>query len=149
MAKEIAALQRTGTWKLVPCPPHVCHITSGSIKIKTCSDGSFERYKAHLATRGFQQEHGHDTDGTFTPIAHMTIVCTLLAREWFISQLDIKNAFLNGEPREEVHMQPPQDDMNDLRYVPSKLQFIDFFKKKKTTTQHRFYLSKFGMFDPP
>jgi hypothetical protein len=27
MAEEIAALERTGTWDLVPCPPCVCPIT--------------------------------------------------------------------------------------------------------------------------
>jgi hypothetical protein len=105
MAEEIAALERTGTWDLVPCPPHLRLITYKWVyKVKTHSDGSLEHYKAHLVTRGFQQEQGHDYDETFAPIAHMTTIHTLLAmvsiREWSTSQLDVKNIFLNGELRE-------------------------------------------------
>jgi hypothetical protein len=79
--------------------------------VKTSSDGSLEWYKARLVTRGFQQEQGRDYDETFAPVAHMTTIRTLLAvtsvREWSISQLDVKNAFLNGELREDVYMRPP------------------------------------------
>ena len=112
MAEEIAALERTGTWDLVPLPSHARPITCKWVyKIKTRSDGSLERYKARLVARGFQQEYGRDYDETFAPVAHMTTVRTLLAvasvRAWSISQLDVKNAFLNGELREEVYMRPP------------------------------------------
>ncbi|WVZ83156.1 hypothetical protein U9M48_030329 [Paspalum notatum var. saurae] len=102
MAEEIAALERTGTWDLVPTPSHVHPITCRWVyKVKTRSDGSLERYKARLVARGFQQEHGRDYDETFAPVAHMTTVRALLVvasvREWSISQLDVKIAFLNGE----------------------------------------------------
>lgn len=112
MAEEIAALERTGTWDLVPFPSHSRPITCKWVyKIKTRSDGSLERYKACLVARGFQQEHGRDYDETFAPVAHMTTVRTLLSvasvRHWSVSQLDVKNAFLNGELREEVYMHPP------------------------------------------
>jgi hypothetical protein len=112
MAEEITALERTGTWDLVPCPPRVCPITCKWVyKVKTRSDGSLERYKARLVARGFQQEQGRDYDETFAPVAHMTTIHTLLAmasiREWSISQLDVKNVFLNGELRKNVYMHPP------------------------------------------
>jgi hypothetical protein len=112
MAEEIATLERTGTWDLVSPPPGVCPITCKWVyKIKTRSDGSLECYKAHLVARGFQQEQGHDYDETFALVAHMTTVRTLLAvasvRHWSMSQLDVHNAFLNVEFREEVYMQPP------------------------------------------
>jgi hypothetical protein len=54
MAEEIAALEQTGTWDLVPCPPRVRPITCKWVyKVKTHSDGSLEHYKAHLVAHGF------------------------------------------------------------------------------------------------
>jgi hypothetical protein len=112
MAKGIAALERTDMWDLVPCPPHVYLITCKWVyKVKTRFDGSLERYKTHLVARGFQQEEDRDYDEIFAPVAHMTIIHTLLVvasvREWSISQLDIKNVFLNGELHEDIYMRPP------------------------------------------
>jgi hypothetical protein len=58
MVEEIAALEQTGMWDLVPCPPRVRLITCKWVyKVNTRSDGSPEQYKAHLVARGFQQEH--------------------------------------------------------------------------------------------
>ena len=79
MAEEIAALERTGTWDLVPLPPHVTPTTCKWVyKVKTHSDGSLERYKARLVAHSFQQEQGRDYEETFAPIAYMTTVRTLL-----------------------------------------------------------------------
>jgi hypothetical protein len=112
MAEKIAVLERTGTWDLVPYPPRVHPITcKWAYKVKTRSDGSLQRYKARLVARGFQQEHGRDYDETFAHVAHMTTIRTFLVvasvRGWSISQLDVKNAFLNDELREDVYMRPP------------------------------------------
>jgi hypothetical protein len=92
--------------------PRVRPITCKCVyKVKTRSDNSLECYKTCLVARGFQQEHSHDYDETFAPVAHMTTIHTLLEvasiREWSISQLDVKNVFVNGELHEDVYMHPP------------------------------------------
>ncbi|KAM0875014.1 hypothetical protein ACQ4PT_037075 [Festuca glaucescens] len=112
VTEKIATLERTGTWDVVTPPPSVRPTTCKWVyKIKTRSDGYLERYKALLVARGFQQEQSRDYDGSFALVAHMTTVRTLLAVasvcHWSVSRLDVKNAFLNGELREEVYMQPP------------------------------------------
>jgi len=77
--------------------------------IKSRSDGSLKRYKAHLVARGFQQEHWRGYDETFAFVADMHTIRTLLVvasvRQWSIFQFDVKYAFLNGELHE-VYMQP-------------------------------------------
>ena len=80
-------------------------------KIKTCFDGSIERYKALLVAKGFTQEYEIDYEETFTPIAYISSIRALLvvavASKWDLFPMDVKNAFLNGDLSEEVYMQPP------------------------------------------
>ena len=80
-------------------------------KIKTRSDRSTERYKTRLIAKGFTQEYGIDYEETFTLVALISSVRALLVvatiSKWDLFQMDVKNAFLNGDLSEEVYLQPP------------------------------------------
>lgn len=113
IAEELQALHKAHTWDLVDPPPRKSLVGCKWVfKIKTQSDGSVERYKARLVAQGFKQEYGIDYEETFAPVARLTSVRSLLAvaasKKWELYQMDVKNAFLNGELTEEVYMRPPQ-----------------------------------------
>ncbi|KAH9667053.1 hypothetical protein KPL70_020885 [Citrus sinensis] len=79
--------------------------------IKLRSNGSIDRYKARLVVLGNKQEYGLDYDETFAPVAKMTTVRTILAlaasQSWSLHQMDVKNAFLHGDLKEEIYMKLP------------------------------------------
>ena len=123
MKEELQAFESTHTWDLVDPPSDKTLVDCKWIyKIKTRSDGSVEIYKARLVARGFTQEYGIDYEETFAPVARVTSVRALLsiaaAKRWGLSQMDVKNAFLNGDLEEEVYMKPPPDTIVlQIRYV--------------------------------
>ncbi|WVZ75773.1 hypothetical protein U9M48_023805 [Paspalum notatum var. saurae] len=101
MAEEIAALERS-TWDLVPSPSHVRPITCKWVyKVKTRSMDLLSAIRLVLLLV-VSTEHGRDYDETFAPVAHM-----IFGSSSVVQILDVKNAFLNGELREEVYVQPP------------------------------------------
>jgi len=109
MQVELSDLEATGTWKLVDKPDHVKPIGCRWIyKVKYHADGSIERYKARLVTRGYNQIEGLDYFDTYSPVAKMTTVRLVLAlasiNHWNLHQLDVNNAFLHGELQEDVYM---------------------------------------------
>jgi hypothetical protein len=112
MNVDLTALEKTGTWKLVDLPPHVKPIGCRWVyKIKYHADGSIERYKARLVAKGYNQIEGIDYFDTYSPVAKLTSVRTVIAlasvNNWFIHQLDVNNAFLHGELEEDVYMVLP------------------------------------------
>ncbi|KAL5777432.1 hypothetical protein ACOSP7_010358 [Xanthoceras sorbifolium] len=120
MQEKLQALQDNHTWDIVSCPLGVKPIGCKWVySVKYRSDGSLERYKARLVALGNRQEHGVDYKETFAPVAKMTTVWTVLAivasESWALWQMDVKNAFLHGDLKEEIYMTPPQDYYRDCR----------------------------------
>ncbi|CAL2231172.1 unnamed protein product [Prunus armeniaca] len=109
---ELLALEENQTWDVVPCPSSVKPIGSKFVfSVKLRFDGSIDRYKAQLVALGNKQEYGLDYDETFAPVTKMTIIRTILAlaasQSWPLHQMDVKNAFLHGDLKEEVYLQLP------------------------------------------
>jgi hypothetical protein len=80
-------------------------------RIKRGPDGEIQKYKARIVTQGFTQIEGVDYDETFAPIAKFASLHTILAiaakHDLEVQQMDIKSAYLNGELKEEIFMEPP------------------------------------------
>ncbi|CAM8951545.1 unnamed protein product [Rhodiola kirilowii] len=110
--EEIKALEKNATWEKVDLPKGKSIVGSKWIfTLKYNSDGSLERYKARLVAKGYTQTYGVDYSETFSPVAKLNTVRVLLSiaanLDWPLNQLDVKNAFLNGDLEEEVYMEPP------------------------------------------
>ncbi|BBG95385.1 RmlC-like cupins superfamily protein [Prunus dulcis] len=112
MTQELAALEANGTWTLQSLPPGKKPIGCKWVyKVKLHPDGSLDRYKARLVAKGYSQVEGLDYRETFAPVAKLVTVRLLLAvastRRWHLHQLDVNNAFLNGDLDEDVYMHLP------------------------------------------
>ncbi|GJS23643.1 ribonuclease H-like domain-containing protein [Tanacetum coccineum] len=102
--------------------PHICHACqlgkhvrlpfSSSDFVVTHSLSLILLYKARLVANGHSQRYVVDCDDTFSPVVKpatiRTVLSLALSRNWHIHQLDVKNAFLNGDLSKNVYMyQPP------------------------------------------
>ena len=98
-------------------------------KIKTKADGSVKQYKTHLVAKGFTQNYDINYEKTFAPIARLPSVRCLIAmaavHRWPLYQMDVKNAFLNGDFHEEVYMQPPSTiHTQSVKFVTFAMLFM-------------------------
>ncbi|GJU68041.1 ribonuclease H-like domain-containing protein [Tanacetum coccineum] len=131
MNSEIKALNRNNTWP-------------------ECE------YKARLVANGFSQKEGFDYDETFSPVVKMvTVRCliSIVVHNWPLYQLDVNNAFLYGDLKEDVYMTLPEGYNSKSNTKVCKLnkslyglkQAPRQWNAKLTTvlTEHGFEQSKF------
>jgi len=80
MNQEIATLEANNTWEITELPPDKKAISSKwGYKIKFKLDDTVERFKARFVVRGFDQTPDEEYSNTFSPIAKLPTVRTLLA----------------------------------------------------------------------
>lgn len=126
--EEMGALNKNGTWKLTDLPEGKQPVGCKWIfNVKYKADGTIDRYKARLVAKGFTQTYGIDYQETFAPVAKLNTVRILLSLaanlDWSLHQLDVKNAFLNGDLEDEIYMEiPPGFNTNHNVNKVCKLQ---------------------------
>uniref|UniRef100_A0A803NRU8 Integrase catalytic domain-containing protein n=1 Tax=Cannabis sativa TaxID=3483 RepID=A0A803NRU8_CANSA len=127
MSEEMVALKKNGTWTYVPLPSGRTPIGCKWVyKEKLNADGNVNRNKARLVAKGFHQQAGFDFTETFSPVVKPVTIRTVLSlamtNNWTLQQLDVNNAFLNGDLKEEVYMtQPPGFELVDAPHLVCKL----------------------------
>jgi hypothetical protein len=113
MRDEVDRLIRRGTWRVVKRPTGVNIVGSKWVfRLKKNANGEIQTYRARLVAQGFTQVEGVDYFDTYSPVAKLASICTILALaarlDWEIHQVDVRSAYLYGEltPDEVIYMRP-------------------------------------------
>lgn len=85
-----------------------------------------DHYKARLVALGNRQEYAVDYEETFAPVAKMTTVSRVISiaasQGWPLHQIDVKNAFLYGDVKEDTYMTPPLSLFSSPSSIVCKLK---------------------------
>src|SRR5712691_7030615 len=130
MDRELSTLQQAGMWETVPRPTGKNVVDCKWVyRTKYTADGSIEKHKARLVARGFTQVYGVDFLETYSPVAKLASLRTILALaarlDWDVECFDFNAAYLNGELKdsEEIYMEQPPG------YAEGRAGFIKRLKK--------------------
>ena len=130
--KEYDSIILNETWDLVKRPPGM-PITKCKwvFRIKYNADGSIDKFKSRLVACGYNQVKGVNFENTYSPVARLTSIKTMLAlaakRGMKIMQLDFDSAYLQAPLTEyDVYIEQPPGYVNK---DPSKKGYVCKLKK--------------------
>ena len=79
MEEEIRIIEKNNTWELVAIPREREVVSLKWIyKIKLNQEGDIQKHKARLVARGFTQKPGIDFYETFSPVARLETIITVI-----------------------------------------------------------------------
>jgi hypothetical protein len=109
---ELGNMKRHEVWVVAPKSPGTRELdTVWVFKRKFDADGELLKYKARLCVRGFCQIEGIDYNDTFALTGRLATLCLILGiaavEDFDIQQMDVRCAFLNGVPKEELFIKVP------------------------------------------
>lgn len=112
MNSEYNAQIHHRTWDLIP--PDLSYNLIGTkwvFRIKRLPNGQIDKFKARFVSKGFHQRPGVDYEKTFSLVVKAATVHLVLGHAidhgWDLRQLDISNAFLQGNLEEDVYIAQP------------------------------------------
>jgi len=130
MDHELSTLKQARTWETVPRPKDKNVVNCKWVYwTKYKSDGAVDKHKVRLVARGFTQVYGVDYLETYSPVAKLASLQTILALAarlgWDIICFDFNAAYLNGEleESEEIYMEQA------LGYAEGGAGFVKRLKK--------------------
>jgi hypothetical protein len=117
---EIKLLQDREVFELVDRPHTGQVLTSKWIfKVKTKADGSFDRFRARLVARGYEQRLGEHYSEIYAPTATYDILRLLMAMacafDWEVEVIDISQAFTYAPLDIYQYMEQPEGFVDPLR----------------------------------
>ena len=113
-------LEKNNTCKLVPLPSGEKPVGWKWVyTVKYKADGTIERYKTRLVTKGFTQTFGVVYLETFALVAKMNTIRVILPlvanHDWNFHPFDVKNAFLHGNLEGEIYMEVPPGHTGQIK----------------------------------
>lgn len=109
------------------------------------ANGTIERYKALLVSKGFNQTEGLDYHKKFSLVIKMTTIRLLLSiassQNWFLHHLDINTSFVYGDLEEKVYMKVPPSLKISNKIIVCKLN-ISIYGLKQASRQWNHKLTK-------